>query len=273
MSESTHLPGPQQPPPVDVNVAHSARFWDYLLGGKNNYPVDREIGDQVLACIPDLREAARANRGFLVRVVQYLIGTAGVRQLLDIGAGLPTTNNTHEVAQAVAPECRIVYVDNDSLVLAHARALFTSTPQGAAAYVHADLRDPDLILREAARTLDFTKPIGLLLLGVINYILDCAEAYSVVNRLLDALPAGSYLAMSHPTAEIHGEAVEESMRVWNSTGAAPARTRSRQELTCFFHRLELLEPGVVSCSRWRPDASDLGVPPEVHQYCGVGRKP
>lgn len=273
MSDSAHPPGRQQPPHIDASVAHSARFWDYLLGGKNNYPVDREVGEQVLARDPHLRENARADRGFLVRAVRHLAGEAGIRQLLDVGTGLPTANNTHQVAQATAPGCRIVYVDNDPLVLAHARALLTSTPQGATAYIHADARDPDMILQEAARTLDFTQPVGLMLLGIVNYIMDTDEAHTVVNRLLDALPSGSYLAMSHPTAEVHGEAVEESMRHWNSSGAAPIRTRSRQELTSFFNRLELLEPGVVPCSRWRPEPSELGTPVEVHQYCGVGRKP
>lgn len=272
MSDNTYPPG-QRPPPVDASVAHSARFWDYLLGGKNNYPVDREVGEQILARDPGLRHTARADRGFLIRAVRYLTGEAGIRQLLDIGTGLPTANNTHQVAQADAPECRIVYVDNDPLVLAHARALLTSTPQGATAYIHADLRDPDMILQEATRTLDFTRPIGLMLLGVVNYIINSDEAHTVVDRLLDALPSGSYLALSHPTAEVHGEAVEESVRLWNSTGAAPVRTRTRQELISFFDRLELLEPGVVPCSRWRPESRDLGTLVEVHQYCGVGRKP
>ncbi|MGH3897459.1 MAG: SAM-dependent methyltransferase [Pseudonocardiaceae bacterium] len=273
MSDRAHPPSEQQPPHVDASVAHSARFWDYLLGGKNNYPVDREVGEQVLARDPGLRDTARADRGFLVRAVRHLVGEVGIRQFLDIGTGLPTANNTHQVAQATAPECRLVYVDNDPLVLAHARALLTGTSQGAIAYIHADARDPDMILQEAARTLDFTQPVGLMLLGIVNYIMDTDEAQTVVNQLLDAVPPGSYLALSHPTAEVHGEAVEESMRYWNASGAAPLRTRSRQELTSFFNRLELLEPGVVSCSRWRPEPSDLGAPMEVHQYCGVGRKP
>jgi S-adenosyl methyltransferase len=266
-------PDQQRPPPVDASVAHSARFWDYLLGGKNNYPVDREVGEQVLARDPNLRETARAGRGFLIRAVRHLIGEAGVRQLLDIGTGLPAVSNTHEVAQASAPESRIVYVDNDPLVLAHARALLTSTPQGATAYIDADIRQPDMILMQAAQTLDLSQPVGLMLLGVVNHVIDCDEAHAVVGRLLDALSSGSYLIMSHPTAEVRGEAVEESVRLWNSTGAAPVRTRSRHQLITFFNRLELLEPGVVSCSRWRPEPSDLGVPAEVHYYCGVGRKP
>lgn len=259
-------------PDIDTSVAHSARFWDYLLGGKDNYPVDREIGDQVLALDPDLRDAARADRGFLVRAVRYLVGVVGIRQFLDIGTGLPTANNTHEVAQATAPECRIVYIDNDPLVLVHARALLTSTPQGATDYIHADVRDPETILDEAAETLDFTKPIALMLLGIVNYVVDSDEARAIVNRLLDSLVPGSYLVLSHPTAEVHGEAVENSMRRWNESGAAPIRTRNRHELIGFFDGLELLEPGVVPCSQWRPEHSDIGTPAEVHQFGGVGRK-
>jgi hypothetical protein len=272
VADSSPEAGRQPPSGIDTTVPHSARFWDYLLGGKDNYPVDRAVGEQVLLLDPDLRDAARADRGFLVRAVRHLVADAGIRQLLDIGTGLPTVNNTHEVAQATAPECRIVYVDNDPLVLVHARALLTSTAEGVTDYLDADVRDPERILHEAARTLDFTRPVALMLLGIINYITDTAEAHAVVNRLLDALPSGSYLAMSHPTAEVHGEAVEASMRRWNDSGAAPIRTRSRQELTRFFDGLELLEPGVVSCSLWRPDPMHLGIRAEVHQYCGVGHK-
>jgi hypothetical protein len=238
---------------IDTTVPHSARFWDYLLGGKDNYPVDREVGDQVLRIDPDLREAARADRGFLVRAVRFLVGEAGIRQLLDIGTGLPTVNNTHQ--------------------LVHARALLTSTPEGATEYLNADVRDPDAILQAAARTLDFTRPVALMLLGIVNYIPDTVEAHAVVGRLLDALPSGSYLALSHPTAEVHGAAVEASMRRWNESGAAPIRTRSREELIRLFDGLELLEPGVVSCSLWRPEPSDLGTQGAVHQYGGVARKP
>ncbi len=273
MEDRSPAAGRERLPSIDTTVPHSARFWDYLLGGKDNYPVDREVGEQVLLIDPDLRDAARADRGFLVRAVRHLVAEAGIRQLLDIGTGLPTVNNTHQVAQATAPECRIVYVDNDPLVLVHARALLTSTSEGVTIYLHADVRDPERILQEAARTLDFTRPVGLMLLGIINYVTDTAEAHTVVNRLLDALPSGSYLTMSHPTAEIHSEAVEASMRRWNESGAAQIRTRNREELTRFFDGLELLEPGVVSCSLWRPDPSDVGTHAEVHQYCGVARKP
>jgi S-adenosyl methyltransferase len=261
------------PDGIDITIPQPARFWDYLLGGKDNYPIDREVGEQVLAIFPDLLDAARADRGFLVRVVRYLVEEAGIRQLLDIGTGLPTVNNTHQVAQATASECHIVYVDNDPMVLVHARALLTSSKEGRTDYLHADVRDPERILHESTRTLDFTQPIALMLLGIINYIIDSAEAHAIVKRLVNALPPGSYLAMSHPTAEIHSEAIETSIEQYNASGAPPIRTRSRQELTEFFDGLELLEPGVVSCSLWRPNRTDLGTPIEVTQYCGLARKP
>jgi hypothetical protein len=260
------------PPGIDTSVAHSARVWNYFLGGKDYYPADQEAAEMALALMPSLVEAARADRGFLARAVRFLAGEAGIRQFLDIGTGLPTASNTHQVAQSVAPDCRIVYVDNDPLVLVHARALLTSTPQGTTDYIEADLRDPEKILRGAARTLDFEEPIALMLLGIVNFIVDDQQAHTIVDRLLDALPSGSYLAMTHPTQEVHGEEVEEAMRLWNQSGAAPICARSRQELASFFDRLELLEPGVVSSSQWRPDPAD-GDPVEVAEYCALGRTP
>lgn len=260
-----------EPADIDVSKPQSARVWNYWLGGKDNYPVDREAGDEVRVRIPDIADGARAERAFLVRVVRFLVGEAGIRQFLDVGTGLPILNNTHEVAQAIAPDCRIVYVDNDPLVLAHARALLTSTPEGVADYLHADLRDPDTILTEAARTLDFSRPVGLMLLGVINHIMDSDEAQSVVNRLIAALPWGSYLALSHSTAEIHGEPMLEVMRELNKRGGTPIRARTRHELIRFFDGMELLDPGVVSCSLWRPDPIQVGTPAEVYLFGGVGR--
>jgi hypothetical protein len=256
---------------IDNTTPQSARIWNYWLGGKDHYQVDRDAGDEVQARIPDIADGARAERAFLVRVVRFLVGDAGIRQFLDVGTGLPILNNTHEVAQASAPDCRIVYVDNDPLVLAHARALLTSTPEGVADYVHADLREPDTILAEAARTLDFSRPIGLMMLGVVNHIMDSAEAYSVVNRLVAALPAGSYLALSHSTAEIHGEPMLEVMRELNKRGGTPITARTRQEIIRFFDGMELLDPGVVSCSLWRPDPIQVGVSAEVYLFGGVGR--
>ncbi|MGH3766840.1 MAG: SAM-dependent methyltransferase [Pseudonocardiaceae bacterium] len=259
--------------PVDIDVSkpQSARIWNYWLGGKDNYPVDREAGDEVRARIPDIADGARAERAFLVRVVRYLVGEEGIRQFLDIGTGLPTLNNTHEVAQATAPECRIVYVDNDPLVLAHARALLTSTPEGVTDYIHADLGDPDTILAEAARILDFSQPVGLMLLGVVNHIMDSDEAHWAVDRLVAALPPGSYLALTHSTAEVHGEPMLEVMRQVTERGGTPIRARTRDELVHYFDGMELLDPGVVSCSFWRPDPIQLGTLAEVYLFGGVGR--
>jgi hypothetical protein len=260
-------------PDIDTSKAHTARVWNYWLGGKDNYLVDREVGEQIRAVLPDIVDAARAQRGFLVRVVGYLAAEAGVRQFLDIGTGLPTANNTHEVAQATAPGSRIVYVDNDPVIIAHARALLTSTPDGATDYVHADLRDPDTILREAARTLDFTRPIALMLLGIVEHILDTDEAYAIVHQLLAALPSGSYLVLCDPTTEVHREVMLEAIRRWNDSATPLVTARSREELIRFFDGLELLEPGVVSASLWRPEAGELGTPVEVFNFGGVGRKP
>ncbi len=261
-------------PIIDTSVPHTARVWNYLLGGKDNYPADRASAELSLSMIPDAADAARADRKLLMRVVQYLVREVGIRQFLDIGTGLPTANNTHEVAQATSPECRVVYVDNDPLVLVHARALLTSTPEGFTHYLAADLHEPEKILQAAAENLDFTQPIALMLLGIVNHIVDDDEAYAIVNHLVDAVPSGSYLAMSHSTADFHGETMEKVMRLWNEGGGTPPIVaRSRQELARFFDRLELLEPGVVSSSLWRPELCELGTPTEVFQICGIGRKP
>lgn len=272
--DRTAMSGSGQYPDTDSSVPHTARVWNYLLGGKDHYLVDKEAGERVLEFMPDLADAARADRGFLVRAVRHLAGEMEIRQFLDIGTGVPTANNTHEIAQATAPECRIVYVDNDPLILAYARALLTSTPQGATDYIHADLRDPDIILRQAARTLDFDRPIALMLLGILNHIMDSEEPYAIVNRIMDVLPSGSYLAMTHPITDDRGDAVEKIIRFWNESGGTPPlKARTRQELTQFFDGLELLEPGVVSSSHWRPEPSEHGDPVEVVEFCGVGRKP
>jgi O-methyltransferase involved in polyketide biosynthesis len=257
---------------IDASVAHSARIWNYWLGGKDHYPVDRKVGDQIAGMFPDIVRLARADRAFLGRAVRYLVGEAGIRQFLDIGTGLPTADNTHEVAQRVAPECRIVYVDNDPLVLAHARALLVGTPQGATEYLDADLRDPDAILRGAARTLDFTQPVAVMLLGVVHHVSDDDEAHAIVNRLLDGIPPGSYLVMAHSTNAVTGAAMDEAVRHWNEFGKPPMTLRTPKAIAGFFDRLDLLEPGVVSTSRWRPDPAD-GPIPETDEFCAVGRKP
>jgi hypothetical protein len=261
-------------PRLDTTVAHNARVWNYWLGGKDNFGVDRQVGDQIAQMFPVIREVAAADRQFLARVVGFLAGEAGIRQFLDIGTGLPTANNTHEAAQMLAPGSRIVYVDNDPLVLVHARALLTSHPEGVTDYVDADVHDPDEILLAAARTLDFAQPTAVMMLGILNFVMDTGEAQAIVHRLMDALPAGSYLALSHPTIELGGEANVEAMAFWNEHAAPPIRARTGAEIARFFQRLELLEPGLVSCSQWRPEPTETGgTPTPVPQYGAVGRKP
>ncbi|MBG0821718.1 SAM-dependent methyltransferase [Planomonospora sp. ID91781] len=261
------------PRDLGLDRPHSARIWNYWLGGKDHHPADREAGEMVKQLIPGIVEAARADRAFLGRAVRHLAGEAGIRQFLDIGTGLPTADNTHEVAQRIAPECRVVYVDNDPIVLAHARALLAGTPEGRTQYIEADLRDPQHILRVAAQTLDFTEPVALMLLGILHHIVDDAEAGKIVQELVDALPSGSYLAIAHATAEVHGDAMHEAMRRFMERGGTPIVARDRRHLATFFDGLELLEPGVVSCSRWRAEAEPWGEPEEVSQFCGVARKP
>jgi hypothetical protein len=262
------------PPQIDTSVPHSARIWNYWLGGKDNYPVDRAAGDQYREVFPGIIDVARASRQFLTRAVRYLAGEAGVRQFLDIGTGLPTADNTHEVAQRVAPDSRIVYVDNDPLVLVHARALLTSTSQGVTQYVDADLHEPDKILEAASKTIDFTEPVALILSGIMGHIGDYDEARSIIKRLLDALPSGSYLALNDGTNVI-SKVFAEAQEGYNRSGAVPYHLRSPEQITGFFEGLGLVEPGVVSCPRWRPDPADTagGPPAEVDAFGGVGRKP
>jgi len=272
VTESSPSPG-QERSRFDTNVPQSARVWNYWLGGKDNFAADREIGDQIRQMNPHIAEIAVAQRAFLVRTVTYLTREAGIRQFLDIGTGLPTANNTHEVAQSVAPESRIVYVDHDPLVLAHARALLVGTPEGATDYIDADLREPDKILVEATKTLDFTQPVALILLGITGHITDDEGAYGIVRRLLAALPSGSYLALCDDTNVIHPEAMDEMVRQWNESGENPRVNRTPERLARFFDGLEILEPGIVSVTRWRPDPSEAGEIPEVDDFGGVGRKP
>jgi S-adenosyl methyltransferase len=274
VTEGSSAPGQQAPPEIDTSVPQSARIWNYWLGGKDYFPVDRAAGDQYIEVFPGIVEIARASRGFLTRAVRYLAAQAQVRQFLDIGTGLPTADNTHQVAQRLAPESRIVYVDNDPLVLVHARALLTSTPEGATDYVDADLGDPDKILEAAARTLDFDKPIALMLMGILGHVADYDEARSIVRRLLASLPSGSYFALNDGTNVI-SKAFEEAQEGYNRSGAVPYHLRSREQIAGFFDGLELIEPGVVSCPRWRPDPAGPsgGLPAEVDAFGGVGRKP
>jgi hypothetical protein len=261
-----------EPPEIDASVPNSARIWNYWLGGKDNYPVDREAGDDYRAIYPEIVDVARASRRFLTRAVRWLAGEAGIRQFLDIGTGLPTADNTHEVAHRVAPGARVVYVDNDPVVLAHARALLTST-QGTTAYIDADLHDPERILAAATQTLNFTQPIGLMMLGILGHIGDDDEARSIVKRLVEGLPSGSYLTLCDGT-NIISEAGVEAQRLYNQSGAVPYRLRRPDQIAEFFEGLELVAPGVVSCPRWRPDATELAsrVPAEMDQFAGVARK-
>ncbi len=257
-------------PKIDTTVPHSARIWNYWLGGKDHYPVDRAAGDRYREVYPGIVDTARAGRYFMARTVRYLAAEAGVRQFLDVGTGLPAVDNTHEIAQRIAPESRIVYVDNDPLVLAHARALLSSRPEGACDYVDADMRYPDDILKAASRTIDLAQPVALLMMGVLGHISDYAEARSVVRSLLDALPAGSYLALADSVRA--GDAHIAAAESYAETGAVPYQLRSPEEISGFFAGLDLLPPGVVPVPEWRPDPAPFP-PVRVDTLGGVGRKP
>lgn len=257
---------------LDTTVAHNARVWNYWLGGKDNFAVDRGVGDHVAGMFPVIAQVARADRAFLGRAVQYLAGEAGIRQFLDIGTGLPTSQNTHEVAQRLAPDARVVYVDNDPLVLVHARAVLGGTARGRVDYIDADAHHPDVILREAGRTLDFEQPVAIMLLGILNFILDTPAAQATVRALVDAVPSGSYVALTHPTLELGGEGNTEAMAFWNENAKPPITARTGAEIATFLDGLELLDPGLVSCANWRAEQDGFAAPP-VPQYGAVARKP
>ncbi len=263
----------RMPDKIDSSVPHSARVWNYWLGGKDHFAADRALGDQIKQFFPDIVDIARESRGFLTRAVKYLAGEAGIQQFLDIGTGLPTADNTHEIAQQINPYARIVYVDNDPLVLAHARALLTSSPEGSTDYLDADVHDPDAILRGAKRILDFAEPIGLMMLGILGNVVDYDEARSIVDRLVSALPSGSYLVINDGTNVINPEARDEATRISIKAGA-PYIARRPDEIAGFFHGLQLAAPGVVSSPRWRPGTDpEADDPAEVDVFCGVAKKP
>ena len=253
---------------MDTSVPHTARIWNYILGGTDNFEVDRAVGDQVMAGQPGLADQARQSRAFLVRAVRHLVTEAGVRQFLDLGSGIPAANNTHEVAQAIAPESRVVYVDNDPMVLKLARKLLTSTPEGKTAYLEADLFDTDRIVREAAATIDFSRPVAVFFMGVLGHIEDDTIAQDLVRKAMAAVPAGSYLA-TYDGSDVNPEAVEAA-RIWNESAALPYHLRSPARMARFFDGLEWVEPGLVSVTRWKPDDPTLR---EIDQFCGVARKP
>ena len=258
---------------MDIRRPHSARVWNYWLGGKDNYEVDREIGDQVAEVFPGIVEVARDQRRFLGRAVSHLAKDAGIRQFLDIGTGLPTADNTHEVAQRAAPAAHVVYIDNDPLVLTHARALLKSTPEGAAHYIEADVREPARILEQTAGLLAFTRPIALMMLGIMGHVADDAEAVAIVRQLVGALPSGSHLVLTDGLDT--DPAGVESMRQYNATGAVPYTLRGPEQIAAFFEDLELLGPGLVPLNRWRPDliGSPDGSINALPSLCGVARKP
>ncbi len=265
------------PPEIDTSRPTSARIYDYYLGGKNHFAADRKTAEAVLAAAPVARTVARENRAFLGRAVRFLAAEAGVRQFLDIGTGLPTERNVHDVAQEVAPSARVVYVDNDPLVLVHARALLTSSPEGRTAYINADLRDPAAIISSPVvrETLDFSQPIALILLGVLHTIVDEDQPAAIMKTLLDALPPGSYLAASHVTAEHWPQDLAEEGQSQYRAQSGPLRVRDSDEFADLaFSGLALLPPGVVLVSEWRPDDSGpRPTPSEVSYYGGVARKP
>ncbi|MGW8065233.1 SAM-dependent methyltransferase [Streptomyces ziwulingensis] len=255
---------------LQTDRPHSARVWNYLLGGKDNYPVDSEAGDVILATFPEFAAVARLQRRFLSRAVRFLAGEAGVRQFLDLGTGLPTADNTHELAQRIAPESRVVYVDNDPLVLVHAQALLTSSDEGACAYIDADVRDPDRILAEAAKTLDLSRPVALTMLGIMGQISDAERPAELVSALLAGLPPGSYLALSDGTNT--NEALNTAVGVYNGQSANTYHLRSPQEIAAFFAGLDLVEPGVVSTATWRPDEHRSDESTADVSVCGVAVK-
>jgi S-adenosyl methyltransferase len=258
--------------PFDTSVAHIARVYDYWLGGKDNFAADRKAANLALDAYPDLVSSVRANRRFLARAVRYLAAEAGIRQFLDIGTGIPTANNTHEVAQSVAPSCRVVYVDNDPIVLTHARALLTSGPEGATAYVDSDLRDTEKILAGAAELLDFSRPVAVMLIAVLHLIGDEDHPQDVIRRLMGATAPGSYLALSHVASDIDPEATAEVARRLNRMVAQKGTYRSHAEVTRFFEGLELVDPGVTAVQHWRP-ATDVEAASPAAMWGGVARKP
>jgi hypothetical protein len=258
---------------IDTSAPHSARVWNYWLGGKDWYPVDQLTGDRVADIYPDIVLLARAARGFLQNAVGYLAAEEGIRQFLDIGTGLPTAMNTHEVAQTLAPESRVVYVDNDPLVLAHARALLTSSPRGATDYLDANLHDPDAIIDAARKTLDLSRPVAITLIAIMHHVADYDEARAIVNRLMEAVPPGSYLALSHSTNVVDSGS-DAAVAQYNKFGKPPVTLRSLEQIGGFFDGLVMLEPGLVSTTRWRPNLAEVGgLPREVDQFCAVARKP
>jgi hypothetical protein len=260
------------PMPFDTSVAHVARVYNYWLGGKDNFAADRAAGEQAIRAFPEIGLSARSNRAFLARAVRFLAGDCEVRQFLDIGTGIPTANNTHEVAQSVAPTARIVYVDNDPIVLNHARALLTSDPAGATDYIDADLRDPQGILARAERLLDFDRPVAVMLMAVLQHLDGEDDPYRIVETLIEPLAPGSYFAMSHPAKDINAEAMARMAESLNRMMAEKVTFRDNAAVAKFFDGLELVDPGMVQASKWRPISESEAASPAA-LWAGVARKP
>ena len=263
-------------PQINTAKPHAARVYDFYLGGKDHFAADRETGQALMRVVPTIRAAARENRAFLGRAVRFLVAEAGVRQFLDIGTGLPSSNNVHEVAQGLVPACRVVYVDNDPIVLAHARALLTSSPEGKTAYIHADLREPEKILSDpmTRATLDFSQPIGLILVAVLHFVPDEAQPRRIVDTLLDALPSGSYLVASHVTAEHDPDTLAGAGRAYRERGLTGQIRTADEFAELAFRGLDMMDPGLTLVSEWRPrSAGPRPMPAEVNTYGGVARKP
>ena len=264
---------PGQRPQLDTSVASIARIYDYWLGGKDNFKADRDAAEQMIQQYPDIVTGVRKNRAFLGRAVHYLAAEAGIRQFLDIGTGLPSSNNTHEVAQRAAPDARIVYVDNDPIVLSHAQALLTSTPEGACAYVDADIRDTGKILKDAANLLDFSRPVAVCLIMILQFVPDEDDPVSIVRALVDALPSGSYLTVAHPASDVDQHVGPALRQLSTRMGGTRAVPRSHQEISRFFDGLEMVEPGLVQLHRWRPGTGLDDTGRNLAAYGAVARKP
>ncbi|KJE20847.1 S-adenosyl methyltransferase [Frankia torreyi] len=260
---------------LKMDIPHSARVYDYFLGGKDNFPADRAAAEQIISVFPDVQNTTQQNRAFMLRATRYLAGEAGVRQFLDIGTGIPTSPNLHEVAQGLAPDSRVVYVDNDPIVLVHARALLTSSPEGRTAYVDADFHDPARILAsaEVRDTFDLDQPVVLSLIGMLHFIPDEGDPYGLVRTLTDALPSGSFLSLTHGTADFAPEEAESAAEIYRQQGI-PTRLRSRDEVLRFFEGFDFVDPGLVNVLRWRADGTTDGLADaQVGTYGGVARKP
>jgi S-adenosyl methyltransferase len=264
---------PSLPAVVDTTRPHQARVYDYWLGGKDNFAVDREAAERALAAYPGLRRGVRAQRAFLANVVDYLVRSQGIRQFLDIGTGIPTANNTHEVAHAVDPDARIVYLDNDPVVLAHARALLTGNRPGTTRYIEADARDTEKVLTEAAALLDFRQPTAILLIGILQLISDQDDPGAIVARLVEAVPPGSWLAIFHPASDILADQIGEVARQVSANAITPTTLRSRLEVLRFFDGLELMDPpGLAQVHRWLPGSLAPDTGDEIPGYAGLARK-